>query len=159
MLGVEYLRVVTERCQNLKRMAEEAMRQVSDSGLFWSENQDSNSIAVIVNKMSNQMVPRWSNFFSTRGEEPYNSDNELNQYFLNRQDVIRCWERGWQDFYGIIQEIKAEDLLHVVTIEEQPHTVLEVIEKAMFQKTYYIGQIIYISKYLQSDDWKSIKII
>lgn len=159
MVGVEYLRVVSERCQSLKRMAEEAMRQVSDSGLFWSENENSNSIAVIVNQMSNQMVPRWANFFITRGEEPYNSENEFNQYFLSRQDVIRCWERGWKNFNDVIQQIKEEDLLQVVTIEEKTHTVLEAIEKAMFQKAYNVGQIIYISKYLQSDDWKSIKII
>ncbi len=159
MIGVEYLRVVSERFQNMKRIAEEAMKQVSDSGLFWSENEDAESIAVIVNRMSNEMVPRWSNCFITRGKEPYNSDNEITQYFLSRQDLIRCWERGWSKFYEALHQVKADDLLEKVMIEDQPHTVLETIEKVLFQKTYYIGQIIYISKYLQSDDWKNIKII
>ena len=50
MIGNEYLRVVGESFRLMKKSAEDAMKQVSDSALFLN-NGDSNSIAVIVNHL------------------------------------------------------------------------------------------------------------
>lgn len=69
MIGKEYLRVVNDRFRYMKKIGEEAINQVSDSSLFWSENEDSNSIAIIVKHMSGNMVSRWTDFLTTDGEK------------------------------------------------------------------------------------------
>ena len=100
MIGSEYLRVVSERFRQMKRTAEEAMGQVSDSGLFWTENNESNSIVDIVNHMSDYMILRWTNLFVSDEEKMRNFENEFTRYFFSRRDIIHCWESGWQTFFG-----------------------------------------------------------
>ncbi|MGM9929786.1 MAG: DinB family protein [Bacillus sp. (in: firmicutes)] len=159
MIGSEYLRVVSERFRQMKRTAEEAMGQVSDSGLFWTENNESNSIVDIVNHMSDYMILRWTNLFVSDEEKMRNFENEFTRYFFSRRDIIHCWESGWQTFFGALEQLTEKDLLEKVTIAGQQHIVIEVIEKAMYHKAYHVGQIVYISKLLQGEDWKTINIM
>ncbi|WP_019241269.1 MULTISPECIES: DUF1572 family protein [Bacillus] len=159
MIGKEYLRVVTDRFRYMKKIAEDAMKQVSDSSLFWYENEDSNSIAVIVKHMSGNMVSRWTDFFTADGEkETRNRDNEFKQSFIGRPDIMNCWDRGWNIFLSTLEGLKEEDLLKVVTIRNEPHSVMEAIERQMYHYSYHVGQIVYISKQLSSQEWKSLTI-
>lgn len=159
MIGQEYLRVVTKRFQLMKKTAEDAMNQVSDSGLFWSENEDSNSIAIIVKHMSGNMVSRWTDFLTTDGEkENRNRESEFFHHFSGRHEVLQCWERGWNVFLKELSTVDENELLQVVTIRGEDHTVLEAIERQMYHYSYHVGQIVYISKQLVSEEWKSLTI-
>lgn len=159
MIGKEYLRVVSERFRYMKKTAEEAMKQVSDSSLFWYENEDSNSIAIIVKHMSGNMLSRWTNFLTTDGEkESRDRDNEFTQSFIGRPDILQCWERGWTTFLNTLDTLQEEDLLKVVTIRNEPQSVIEAIERQMYHYSYHVGQIVYISKQLSSIEWKSLTI-
>ncbi|MFS0782604.1 DUF1572 family protein [Bacillus sp. 1P06AnD] len=159
MIGKEYLRVVCERFVDMKRIAEGAIEQVSDSGLFWQDNESSNSIAIIVKHMSGNMVSRWTQFLSADGEkENRNRDGEFIQHFANRQDLLQSWNIGWKACIGTLESLKEEDLLKTVTIRKEPHSVIEAIERQMYHYSYHIGQIVFIAKQLVADDWKSLTV-
>ncbi|PAE31357.1 DUF1572 family protein, partial [Bacillus sp. 7884-1] len=70
-IGGEYLKTVIKRFTEAKITAEKAVEQLSESELFWSPNEESNSIAIIIKHMSGNMVSRWTDFLTSDGEKPY----------------------------------------------------------------------------------------
>lgn len=50
------------------------------------------------------------------------------------------------------------DLLRTVTIRGEPHSVIEAIERQMYHYSYHIGQIVYIAKQLNANNWKTLTI-
>ncbi|WP_042349192.1 DUF1572 family protein [Bacillus massiliigorillae] len=159
MIEKEYLRVVQERFRYVKKMGEDAMNQVSDSAIFWSENEDSNTIAIIVKHMSGNMISRWTDFFTTDGEKDFRDrESEFSQNFSSRHEVMQYWESGWKVFFDVLDNLKEEDLMRVVTTYNEPQSVIEAIEKQMFHYSYHVGQIVYIAKQISSDQWNSLSI-
>jgi hypothetical protein len=47
-IGGEYLKTVIKRFTDAKITAEKALEQLSESELFWSPNEESNSIAIVI---------------------------------------------------------------------------------------------------------------
>ena len=159
MVGEEYLRVVRERVSRLKKTAEDAIAQVSDSNLFWKEHEGMNSIAVLVKHMSGNMISRWTDFLTTDGEKPNrNREGEFCQHFSGRHDMMQCWESGWNVFLNELSKLTPDDLLQVITIREEEHTVIEAIERQSDHYAYHVGQIVFIAKLLVEEDWKTLTI-
>ena len=159
MVGKEYLRVVDDNFRFMKKTAEDAISQVSDSGLFWKENDGCNSIAIIVKHMSGNMISRWTDFLTTDGEKKDRQREwEFSNHFSSRQEIMHCWEKGWNVFLQTLNDLSSDDLLKVVTIRNEPHSVIEAIERQMHHYSYHVGQIVFISKQLSSENWRTLSI-
>jgi hypothetical protein len=155
----EYLRVIKARFKSMKNIAEKTFEQLDDQDLFWFPNDNSNSIAVIVKHMSGNMVSRWTDFFHSDGEKPYRDrDSEFENTISSREELYEVWNKGWDVFLKALDTIKEEHLLQVIYIRSEPHTVIEAIERQMYHYSYHIGQIVYITKQIKSDNWKSLTI-
>jgi hypothetical protein len=155
----EYLKTVIKRFTEAKLTTEKAIDQLTESELFWSPNEESNSIAIIIKHMSGNMVSRWTDFLHTDGEKPdRNRDNEFVGDINTKEQVMELWELGWDTFLTTLKEIEEEHLLKTITIRNEHHSVIEAIERQMYHYSYHVGQIIYIAKHLKSGDWKSLTI-
>ncbi|MEH6991176.1 DUF1572 family protein [Neobacillus drentensis] len=155
----EYLKTVTHRFTEAKITAEKAIKQLTQGELFWSPDEESNSIAIIIKHMSGNMVSRWTDFLHTDGEKPdRNRDHEFVGDMKTKEQVMELWELGWDTFLSALKDIDEEHLLKTITIRNEPHSVLEAIERQMYHYSYHVGQIIYIAKHLKSGDWKSLTI-
>jgi hypothetical protein len=158
-IGREYLKTVTQRFREMKINAEKAIEQLTESELFWSPNEESNDVAIIVKHMSGNMVSRWTDFFTTDGEKPFrNRDDEFVGDIHTKEQVIELWELGWNTFLTALKDIHEDDLLKTITIRNEPHTVIEAIERQMYHYSYHVGQIVYIAKNLKSSNWKTLTI-
>jgi hypothetical protein len=158
-IGSEYLKTVIQRFMDAKVTAEKALEQLTESELFWAPNEESNSVAIIVKHMSGNMVSRWTDFLTTDGEKPYrNRDNEFVGDIQTKEKMMELWEFGWDTFFNALKSIEDEQLLKIITIRNEPHSVMEAIERQMYHYSYHIGQIIYIAKILKSGDWKALTI-
>lgn len=158
-VGQEYLKVVRKQFLDMKMIAERAMEQLSDDELFYRLNEESNSIAIIVKHMSGNMISRWTDFFHSDGEKPNRDrDAEFINDWSTREEVLACWEKGWSTFFNTLNEITENDLLKTVTIRNEPHSVIQAIERQMYHYSYHIGQIVYIAKQIKSKDWKTLTI-
>jgi hypothetical protein len=158
-IGGEYLKTVIKRFTEAKLTTEKAIDQLTESELFWSPNEESNSIAIIIKHMSGNMVSRWTDFLHTDGEKPdRNRDNEFVGDINTKEQVMELWELGWDTFLTTLKEIEEEHLLKTITIRNEHHSVIEAIERQMYHYSYHVGQIIYIAKHLKSGDWKSLTI-
>lgn len=154
-----YLRVVIDKFTSLKADAERAIAQLQEPDLHWAMNEDSNSVAVIVQHMSGNMISRWTDFLTSDGEKPdRNRDDEFIDSICSKDDLLRVWNRGWDVFLNTLRSLTADDLLATVTIRNEAHIVLEAIERQMSHYSYHVGQIVYAAKQIRSEEWSTLSI-
>jgi len=142
-----------------KDLGEKAIRQVPDDRLFWTFYNDSNSIGIIVQHMSGNMISRFTNFYEEDGEKPWrNRDREFESVLSTRQELIDEWETGWACFMGVLNTLSADDLARRVMIRGESHAVLEAINRQLAHFSYHVGQLVFLSKMLAKDGWESLSI-
>ena len=155
-----YLEEVRRQLAGYKRLGEGALSQLKDEEFFVTIDPESNSIAVIVKHIAGNMRSRFTDFLTTDGEKP---DRHRDQEFemtpaTTRADVMRWWENGWEVVFSAIDSLKPEDLMHTVTIRQEPHTVLQAINRQVAHYAHHIGQIVFLAKHLRSSEWKTLSI-
>lgn len=142
-----------------QQLAEKAMVQLDDDQLNWQANEDSNSVVNIVKHMWGNMMSRWTDFLTTDGEKPTRQrDAEFEYEQLNREEMLKKWEEGWQCLFNTLDSMTNDDLEKIIYIRNEGHTVLEAINRQIAHYSYHVGQIVYISKLRSRDEWKSLSI-
>lgn len=140
-------------------MGEKAMIQVEDKRLFWCFNNDSNSIAIMVQHVSGNMMSRFTNFYEEDGEKSWrNRDREFEHILTSRMDMMEVWEKGWMTFFNILNNLRDLDLERTVYIRSEPHSVMEALNRQLAHYSYHIGQIVFLSKMITDQDWKTLSI-
>jgi len=133
--------------------------QLDDAQLFWQANAESNSIALIVQHISGNMLSRWTDFLTSDGEKPWrNRDAEFELSIKNKLELIEIWNKGWQCLFTALDHIKETDMERTVYIRNQGHTVVEAINRQLAHYSYHIGQIVFIAKILLDDHWQTLSI-
>jgi hypothetical protein len=156
---VNYIQNIRSIFSGYKQLAEKAMAQVEDKRLFWTFNNDSNSIAMIVQHMSGNMKSRFTNFFVEDGEKPWRKrDLEFEQVLTTREEVMDKWEEGWRVLNGVLDSLIPDDLDRTVYIRSEPHSVMEALNRQVAHYSYHIGQIVFLAKMVAQEDWKSLSI-
>ena len=142
-----------------KTLGEKAMVQVPDERLFWTFYNDSNSISMVVQHMSGNMLSRFTNFFEEDGEKPWrNRDKEFELLISSREEMMLAWDKGWLCFFQILDNLKSTDLDRKVIIRNEEHTVIEAMQRQLAHYSYHIGQIVFLSKMLAIENWNSLSI-
>ncbi|HLH35475.1 MAG TPA: DUF1572 domain-containing protein [Alloacidobacterium sp.] len=142
-----------------KKLAEAALAQVSDEQLQTTLDPESNSLAIIVKHMAGNMRSRWTDFLTTDGEKPdRNRDSEFEQPPVNRAELMRIWEDGWSRLFAAIEPLADADLDRTVTIRGEAHSVMQAIHRQVAHYAYHCGQIVFLAKHLQSENWKCLSV-
>ncbi len=140
-------------------MGEKAMIQVENKRLFWCFNNDSNSIAIIVQHVSGNMMSRFTNFYEEDGEKSWrNRDREFEHILTSREEIMEVWEKGWMTFFNILNNLRDLDLERTVYIRSEPHSVMEALNRQLAHYSYHIGQIVFLSKMITDQEWKTLSI-
>ena len=92
-LATLYLDEVFRSLRGHKRLADDAIAQLSDEQFFALPDPESNSIAIIVKHMSGNMRSRFTDFLTSDGEKP---DRNRDQEFIlrNTPRARRCCAHG-----------------------------------------------------------------
>jgi hypothetical protein len=84
-MGNDFLLSVKRLFGYYKDLADKSMAQVSEENLFVQINEDSNSIALIIQHLAGNMLSRWTDFLTTDGEKEWrNRDSEFEVKFDNK---------------------------------------------------------------------------
>jgi hypothetical protein len=157
-MKINYLESVIKQFEYYKLLGEQTFAQVEDDKLFWTYNDESNSIAVIVKHLSGNMLSRWTDFMTSDGEKEWRDrDAEFEHPRSSREDVIRMWDKGWKVLLTTLRSLDEADLEKTIYIRNQEHTVSEAINRQLAHYPYHVGQIVYIGK-LTAKEWKSLSI-
>src|SRR5690606_8700185 len=131
-LNSQYLESVKKQFLYYKTLAENAIHQIDENQLFVSLNDDTNSISVIEKHIKGNMLSRWTDIFTTDGEKSWrNRDDEFVQTYKTKEEVIQNWNQGWNVFFDTLDSLKPEDLLRVIYIRNEGHTVVEAINRQL----------------------------
>jgi hypothetical protein len=68
------------------------------------------------------------------------------------------WEAGWKYVFDAIEPLTEDDLLRTVIIRDEPHTVIDAINRQISHYGYHVGQIVFVAKHLKSADWQTLSI-
>jgi hypothetical protein len=158
-MSTTYLSSAVRQFEYYKMLGEKAMQQVPEEALFWQYNDESNSIAVIVNHIAGNMLSRFTDFLETDGEKPWrNRDAEFQNNFSNREELLAYWNKGWLCLLETIKSLTDEQLESIVYIRNDGHTVTEAINRQLAHYPYHIGQIVFIAKMAAGEQWQSLSI-
>ncbi len=153
-----YLTFSKKQFAQYKLLAEKAIAQIDDENLFTQVNNESNSIAIIIQHMAGNMLSRWTDFLTTDGEkESRNRDEEFVAILRTKEDVMKLWEKGWQCLFDALESINPRLLKNTIFIRGEAHTILEAINRQLAHYPYHIGQIVFIAK-MFNENFESLSI-
>lgn len=155
----DYLSSIQKQFVYYKSLGDKTIAQLQEDKLFWRFNQESNSIAIIVKHLSGNMLSRWTDFLTTDGEKEWrNRDAEFVGNFKSKDDVLLAWEIGWKCLFSAIYNLDEKDLKTIIYIRNMGHSVVEAINRQLAHYAYHVGQIVFIGKMIQDEQWKSLSI-
>ena len=160
MNEIEYRDEALRQFHGLKKVADRALSQTSDTDFFTALDPESNSIALIVKHVANNMRSRWTDFLTSDGEK---ADRRRDSEFLlepgdSRESLARRWEEGWALVFAAVEPLTAEDFGRTVLIRGEPHSVLRAINRQLVHYGYHVGQLVFLAKHFAGDRWKSLSI-
>lgn len=157
--SIAYLDSVRKQFLYYKTLGEKTFEQLNPDQLFIALNENTNSIAVIVKHLSGNMLSRWTDFLTTDGEKDWrNRDAEFESTIETKEALIEEWNKGWTCFLTTLDELKPQQLSHVIYIRNEGHTVIEAINRQLAHYSYHIGQIVFYGKLLKTTEWNSLSI-
>ena len=155
----EYFKSVTKYFEYYKSVGEKTFDQLDEKDIFWQFNQESNSIAIIVNHLSGNMTSRWTDFLTTDGEKQWrNRDLEFENIIKTKEELLIKWENGWGCVFKAINSINHENFNTPIYIRNQSHSIIQAVNRQLAHYSYHIGQITFIGKMIKADTWKSLTI-
>ena len=159
-IGQHYLEDALHTFRDYKKIAERAFAQTSNEDFFRTVDPESNSIAVIVKHLAGNMLSRWTDFLTSDGEKP-NRNRDMEFEMLpntTKADMLGFWEKGWHCVFAAIEPLTADDLMKIVKIRSQDHTVLQAINRQISHYSNHVGQIVYLAKHFKSGEWQTLSV-
>jgi hypothetical protein len=142
-----------------KGLAQRAITQLTDQQLFFTLDEESNSIGVIVKHMAGNMRSRWTDFLTSDGEKPgRDRDAEFCDPPATRAALMELWEDGWRCIFGTLESLTDADLGRTITIRGEAHSVMQAINRQVAHYSYHCGQIVFLAKHLCSSRWQCLSV-
>jgi hypothetical protein len=150
---------ITHEFHRHKHLADGAMANLSDADFFRRPAEQVNPIALIVKHIAGNLTTRWSDFLTTDGDKPTRDRDAEFVVAANdtRASLVAAWESGWSVVFRALAELTEPDLAKTVTIRGEPHTVQQALLRGLDHAAYHIGQILYVSRWLNPNGrWHTI---
>ncbi|WP_210366050.1 DUF1572 family protein [Bacillus sp. REN3] len=156
---MDWIKLVDGNFRDIKNLAERAMDQLTIEELNYAPNEESNSISILVRHMSGYLKSRFKDFLTTDGEKPdRNRDAEFEGTYTTKDELLKCWNSGWEVLFATLDDLDEGDLEKTVYIRSEPHKVMEAIMRQVVHHSSHAGQIVYIGKLIKSNQWKTLSI-
>jgi hypothetical protein len=158
-LGEEYLATVIRRLKYYKQLGEKTFEQLDEKDFHWQPSSESNSIAVIIQHVSGNMLSRWTNFLTEDGEKEWRErDDEFEIHQYSRRQLMEIWNKGWDCLFDTLNSLKPDDLVKTVYIRKEQLSAVDAINRQLAHYPYHIGQILYIGRMIKNESWKNLSI-
>ncbi len=154
-----FLQSAIKRLLYYKELGDKTFAVLDTAGFHFAPNQEGNSIAIIIQHMSGNMLSRWTDFLSTDGEKEWRQrDAEFVITDATKEQLMALWEKGWACCIGAIKDLKKDDLMKTIYIRAEGLSVVDAINRQLAHYPYHVGQIVYLAKMIQNEQWESLSI-
>lgn len=142
-----------------KGLTERALQQTPDDKLSASLDDEMNSIAITMKHLAGNMRSRWTDFLTTDGEKPNRMrDTEFEDPAPTREALMKSWDHAWSVLFGALEPLSDADLGRTVMIRNEPHSVMQAIQRNLCHLAYHSGQIVLLAKHFAGEGWHSLTI-
>jgi hypothetical protein len=157
--STSYVRDAEKTLRYYKHLGKRAIAQAPDGALMVCLDTESNSIALIVKHMAGNMLSRWTDFLISDGEKPNrNRDTEFEAPPRTRAELLAMWDQGWKCMFDALAPLSDADLGRTVLIRNEPHSVMQAIQRQVAHYSYHVGQIVFLAKHCAGERWTSLSI-
>lgn len=158
-LAKDYLQTAIRRLRYYKDLGDKTLEQLNDWDFHYQPNEESNSIAIIIRHMEGNMLSRWTNFLTEDGEKDWRQrDDEFEIHEASKKELVEHWEKGWSCVFDALECLKKKDLKKMITIRQEPLSVIDAINRQLAHYPYHVGQIIHIAKTIKGKKWRNLSI-
>ncbi len=155
----EYLRDIKITFEKYKAMSDKTFEQLTDKDFHFMLDENSNSIAVIIQHISGNLISRFTDFLTSDGEKPNrNRDAEFEEQQLSKVELIEKWNHAWSILINSITNLKDEDLLKTIYIRKEALSVIEALNRSLSHTAYHVGQIVLLAKHIKKSEWRTLSI-
>lgn len=157
--GDNYLASARKLFTYYKSLGDAVIARLDDKQLHWQYNEASNSVAVIIKHIAGNSISRWTDFLTADGEkQSRNRDDEFESTSLTKQELSELWNQGWDCLFKATNTLTDNDLLSIIYIRNEAHTVTEAINRQLAHLPYHIGQMVFVAKLILGNNWDSLTI-
>lgn len=158
-IGNDFLETAIRRLKYYKELGDKTFAQLNEWDFHYQPNDESNSIATIIQHMAGNMLSRWTNFLTEDGEKEWRKrDDEFEVHQFTKEQLQELWEKGWTCLLDTLGTLKKKDLKKTVTIRQEELTVIDAINRQLAHYPYHIGQIIFLAKIIKNKNWQNLSI-
>jgi len=158
-IGAIFLQTAIKRLFYYKELGDKTFAQLNDADFNYRPNLASNSIAIIIQHLSGNMLSRWTNFLTEDGEKEWRQrDAEFEPQTFTKEELIGLWDKGWQCVYDAWSGLQEPDLLKTIAIRSESLSVADAMLRQLAHYPYHVGQIVYLGREIKDQDWKSLSI-
>lgn len=155
----EFIKSAVTQFNAYKKNAEAAIAQLPDDRLHWQYNEESNSIAALMKHLHGNMMSRWTDFLTSDGEKEWRErDAEFESAAETRDELMALWDEGWQCLFDAIEPLTEKQLNQDIFIRNKRQSAMDAIVRQLMHYAMHIGQIIYIVKMIQDNQWETLSI-
>ncbi|MFN5134040.1 MAG: DUF1572 family protein [Chitinophagaceae bacterium] len=154
-----FLNSYIKRITYYKNLGEQTFAQLDELDFHYQPNEESNSIAMIIQHIAGNMLSRFTNFLTEDGEKEWRKrDAEFEEQHLSKDALLKLWQKGWDCYLGSVQSLTEDDLEKTITIRSEQHTVTDALNRQLAHYPYHVGQIVYLGRMIKSKAWKNLSI-
>jgi hypothetical protein len=158
-IAAAFISSAIKRLAYYKELGDKTISRLNDAQLHFQPTEESNSIAIIIQHLSGNMLSRWTDFLTTDGEKEWrNRDAEFEIKNLSGKQLMDKWEEGWACCLTAIGSLKEDDLLTTIYIRSEGLLVTDAINRQLAHYPYHVGQIIYIGRMILNKEWENLSI-
>ena len=158
-LATIFLQSAIKHLSYYKELGDKTFNQLNESDFHFTPNEESNSIAIVIQHLSGNMLSRWTDFLTTDGEKDWrNRDKEFKVKDLTKQQLLERWENGWNCCLNTLRNLSETDLKKIIHIRSEELIALDAINRQLAHIPYHVGQIVYIGKSIKNKKWDSLSI-
>ncbi|MBS4064150.1 MAG: DUF1572 family protein [Chitinophagaceae bacterium] len=154
-----FLTSYTKRILYYKLLGEQTFEQLDKIDFHYQPNEESNSIAIIIQHVAGNMLSRFTNFLTEDGEKEWRQrDAEFEEQHMSKEQLLQLWQKGWDCYLGAVQSLTETDLEKIITIRTEQLTVTDALNRQLAHYPYHIGQMVYIGRMIKNKTWRNLSI-
>src|SRR3569833_1843968 len=94
-IEIIFLESVIKRFKEYKTLGEKTFDQLNDEQMHFQPNEESISIAVIIQHLHGNMLSRWTNFLTEDGEKEWRKrDDEFEVHLFSKEQLLQNWNEA-----------------------------------------------------------------
>ncbi|MHB1686482.1 MAG: DUF1572 family protein [Ignavibacteriaceae bacterium] len=158
-VGQEYIDAIKNDFERYKTLGDKTFAQLEDKDFFFKPDDGSNSIAILIQHISGNIISRMSDFLTSDGEKPTrNRDDEFDEKPKTKKEFMAIWEAGWKVAFDTLNSLNEDDLLKSITIRNELHSVIDALNRYDTHYAYHVGQIVMLGKMIKKAEWNTLSI-